>query len=302
MSASIESGFEAAVVTRSARAWSWVLLVVLLIGAYGAALLDNASVQNLAMRLAAVLLLVGYVIITRRAARASGAPTTAGLPRGVWSAIVAIVVYLVTAAAYAPMNDPLNGSHSMVGHWDQYVPTLPIFVIPYQAMYVVLFASLGYFAYRQLNRQVRTMAAAFAIAMITAELTFVVFQTDVDMVGLDAGNYGGIFGHMLRYINVSYYEGRGFSAFPSMHCAYAVVFAIAWYRRRNAVWSALMIAFAALVIVSTQVLHEHVLMDALYGIVVATAAYAVAWFWLEYRPALKRERESNALAGADGAR
>ena len=293
MSASIESGFEVAVVTRAVRVWSWVLLVVLILGAYGGALLDNADVQYQAMRLAAVLVLVGYVIIARRGVRASGAPTIAGLPRGVWSAIIAILVYLVTASAYAPMNRPLNGSHSMFGHWDQYVPTLPIFVIPYQAMYVVLFASLGYFAYRQLNRQLRTMAAAFAISMITAEFTFVLFQTDVDIVGLDAGSYDGIFGHMLKYVNLSYYEGNGFSAFPSMHCAYAVVFAIAWYRRRNAVWSALMIAFAALVIVSTQVLHDHVLMDALYGIVVATAAYSVAWFWLEYRPALKRELASS---------
>ena len=253
-------------------------------------LLDNADLQYQAMRLAAVLVLLGYVIITRRAAVRAGEPTTAGLPRGVWSAIIVILVYLATASAYAPMNRPLNGSHSMVGHWDQYVPTLPVFVLPYQAMYVVLFFSLGFFAYRQLNRQLRTMAAAFALSMITAEITFVVFQTDVDIVGLDAGSYDGVLGQMLKYVNLSYYEGHGYSAFPSMHCAYAVVFALAWYRRRNAVWSALMIAFAALVIVSTQVLHEHVLMDALYGIVVAVAAYAVAWFWLEYRPALARER------------
>lgn len=292
MSASAESGYEEAVVTPAARIWSAVLLAVLLVGCYGGAVLDVAPLQNWAMRLGTVLLLVGYVVLSRSAARASGAVLVRGLPRGAWSAIIVIGVYVVLASAYAPLNHPLFGAHSMVSHWDQYVPTIPVFVIPYQGMYVGIVASLGFFAYRQLHRQLRTMAASFVISMFIAESTFVLFQTHGTAAARDADSYGGFFGGMLEYVNVSYYHDDNYSTFPSMHCAYATLFAIAWYRRRRPLWSGLVIAFSVSIVIATQVLHEHVLMDALYGIVIAVVAYSLAWFWFEYRPALVRERRA----------
>lgn len=94
---------------------------------------------------------------------------------------------------------------------------------------------------------------------------------------------------MLEYTNNVFYGRDWYSAFPSMHCGFATIFAIAWYRRRNPVWSTLMIILSVCIVIATQVLHEHVLMDALYGIVTAIAAYSLAWFWSEYRPAVARE-------------
>ncbi len=297
MSASVESGYEPAVVTSAARWWSSVLLAVALVGCFGAPILDLAPLQDWAMKLATLIVLVGYVVLSRRTAHATGAPLVRGLPRGAWSAIILMLAYIPLAAAYAPLNHPLFGAHSMVSHWDQYVPTIPLFVIPYQGMYVGIVASLGFFAFRQLHRQVRTLAGSFVIAMLIAESTFVLFQTHGVAAERDAGSYGGFFGHMLEYVNVSYYHNDNFSTFPSMHCAYATIFAIAWYRRRKPLWSGLVIVFAVSIIVATQVLHEHVLMDALYGMIVATVAYSLAWFWLEYRPALQRERRAGASAG-----
>lgn len=294
MSASAESGYEPAVVTPAARWWSSILLVVALVGCFGAPILDLAPLQDWGMKLATLILLVGYVVLSRRTARASGAPRVHGLPRGAWSAIIVILAYIPLAAAYAPLNHPLFGAHSMVSHWDPYVPTIPAFVIPYQGMYVGIVASLGFFAFRQLHRQVRTLAGSYVIAMVIAESTFLLFQTHGTAAARDAGSYGGFFGQMLEYVNVSYYHNDNYSTFPSMHCAYATIFAIAWYRRRRPLWSALVIAFTVSIIVATQVLHEHVLMDAFYGVIVATIAYSLAWFWLEYRPALVRERRDVA--------
>lgn len=297
MSASAESGYERATVTRAARTWSWVLLIVLLIGCFGGALLDSAPLQNWLMRLGTILLLVGYVVLSRRAARESGVVLVRGLPRGAWSAILVILAYVVLAGAYAPLDHPLFGTHSMVSHFDQYVPTIPVFVLPYQGMYVGIVASLGFFAYRLLHRQLRTLAASFVISMFIAESTFVLFQTEGTAAVRDAGNYGGFFGGMLEYVNVAYYHNDNFSTFPSMHCAYATLFAIAWYRLRNPLWSGLVITFSVLIVIATQVLHEHVLMDAVYGIVIGTLAYSLAWFWFEYRPALVRERMTASSVG-----
>ncbi len=204
----------------------------------------------------------------------------------------------MTAAAYAPLNHPLFGVHSMVSHWDQYVPTVPVFVIPYLGMFVTIFMTMGFLAFRQMHRQLRTTAVSFIIAMVVSETTFLLFQTEGTAQVRDAGSYGGIFGKMVEYVNFGYYKGNNFSTFPSMHVAYAVIFAIVWYRLGNRLWSTLMIIFSVTIIISTQVLHEHVLMDALYGSVVAVFGFSLAWFWLEYRPALKREREATVSGSA----
>lgn len=298
MSVSTECGHEDAVVSRAARAWSWALLAVLLIGAFGGALLGVAPLQNWAMRVGLVMVLTGYVLLSRRSVRGTNRPVVAGLPVGAWSALLAIVAYALTAAAYAPLNHPLFGVHSMVSHWDQYVPTVPVFVVPYLGMFVTIFMTMGFLAFRQMHRQLRTTAVSFIIAMVVSETTFLLFQTEGTAQVRDAGSYGGIFGKMVEYVNFGYYKGNNFSTFPSMHVAYAVIFAIVWYRLGNRLWSTLMIIFSVTIIISTQVLHEHVLMDALYGSVVAVFGFSLAWFWLEYRPALKREREATVSGSA----
>ena len=285
-------GYEEAVVTRQARIWSWALLIILLISVYGGALLMNADLQNWGMRLAFVVVLVGYIVISRGTARSRGVATTLGLPKGVWPCIIMLFVLNITNTMYAVLNTPLYGAHSMQSHWDPYVPTIPVFVVPYLGLYVVLFATQGWLGYRQLNRQFLTFLTALTLSMGTALVTFLLFQTWVNTGGLDQAHYAGFFGRMLEYTNNVFYGRDWYAAFPSMHCGFATVFAITWYRRRKPLWSTLMITLSVLIVIATQVLHEHFLMDALYGIIVATCAYAVSWFWLEFRPALVRQRRS----------
>lgn len=285
-----EIGYEEGTVTRAARIWSWVVFGILIVGVYGASLIGSEPLQTWAMRLSFVLILVGFIILTRRSAAANQTPMVAGLPPGAWGVIGLLFLVNIINTLYSVLNGPLYGVHSVESHLDPYVPTLPPFVVPYLGLYVVLFGTQAYLAFRQLNRQLRTFLLALSIAMGTALITFLLFQTYVPTGPLDQGSYSGIFGRMLEYTNNDYYGGKWYSAFPSMHCGFATVFAITWYRRRNALWSILMIVLSVLIVIATQVLHEHYLMDALYGIVTAIFAYSVAWWALEYRPALRRER------------
>ena len=55
MSVSAECGYEPAVVSTAARIWTSVLLAILVIGAFGGALLDVPELQNWALRLGLVI-------------------------------------------------------------------------------------------------------------------------------------------------------------------------------------------------------------------------------------------------------
>ena len=146
----------------------------------------------------------------------------------------------------------------MRGHWDQYVPTIPAFIVPYLLTYVWVVSTVTYFAMRLLNRQLRTLLAAGLLCVSTAIATFFLFQTDVNTITL----------------------------------------AIAWIRRDQRWWSIGAVVLAALIIAATQVLHQHSLMAAVYGVIVATAMYSVDWLLCEYRAAL---REFRRLATAQPA-
>jgi hypothetical protein len=45
------------------------------------------------------------------------------------------------------------------------------------------------------------------------------------------------------------------------------------------------VILAVATVLATQFLHQHFVMDAIYGVVLAIAAYAVAWWASEARPA-----------------
>lgn len=275
--AATPAGYEEAVVTKTARVWSWILLAVLVVGIAVAVVTTSYAVQTFAMVLAQVLAIVGYLVISR--ARRSAI---------VWVNIGLMLALGIVNLGYGVLNAPLKGIHSMESYWDPGVPTIPAFVIPYLGLYVVLFFTQGFFGYRLINRQLRTYLLALLLSMGTSLVTFMLFQSYIPTDQLDAGSYDGPFGAILKYVNEDLYGNQFYSAFPSMHCGFATVFAITWYRRRKPLWSAGMIILSVMIVIGTQVLHEHYLMDAMYGIIVAVAAYAVSWFWLEYRPMLAR--------------
>lgn len=285
-------GYEEPNVTRSARLWTWTLLAVLVIGVVGGATTRSYAVQMCAMMTSFVLVIAGYGVLTRRGLRGTQTRLTAGLPRAVWANIGLLILMNLANYLYGWSNQPLKGPHSLAGYWDAGVPTLPVFVVPYLGMYVLLFLTQGFLAYRRMDRQLRTYTVALTLAMGTALLTFLLFQSWVDTGGLDAGSYGGPFGWALRYVNENLYANAYYSAFPSMHCGFATLFALAWYRFRRPLWSTLAIINSALIVIATQVLHEHYLMDALYGVIVGICAYAVAWFWCEYLPVARVDRRT----------
>jgi hypothetical protein len=281
-------GYEEGCLAPKARALAWSVVAFLCCGVFGAALLDNAAIMNWSLRISFVVTIVGYIYFCRVSLRGRATPVVAFLPRGAWSVIILAVCLNVVNLMYAVLNAPLFGTHSVESHWDSLIPTVPAFVIPYLGFYVVVFGTETCFAFSLLHRHLRSFLLALLLAMLTAQVTFVLFQTYVPTGPLGQDSYSdGILGSMLRFTNEGWYEGRWYSAFPSMHCGYSTILAIAWIRRRKPAWSVIALAYSASVVAATLFLHEHYLMDALYGIVVGIAAYASAWYLSEYHPATR---------------
>jgi hypothetical protein len=225
---------------------------------------------------------VVYAVIAARQPHAGR--RLAGVPGAVWVSILLLLVLGVLNQLYAVSNRPIGHLHSVKTVIDAYVPVIPLFVVPYLGLYAAFIFTLAYLAWNRLDRQLRTATIAFCISMTVALITFVIFQT---FVPPPADDGIGPFGHLLDYIEKDIYAGDYYSAFPSEHCGYATIVAIAWARLGRRLWTWMAVLFAIAVVLATQLLHQHFFMDAMFGILIAIAAYSAAW-WMSERPRLAR--------------
>lgn len=280
--------FEQANITRAARITTSFVLIWMVLGISLGFILRMPALQGLALVSSIAVVVVAYPVMAKR--------SQGRVARGVWVNVALILVVGFVMSMYSALKIPLEGVHSVESHWDQYIPTVPVFVFPYLGTYVMIVVTGAFFATRMLHRQLRTYLLSSALAILLTDAIFILFQTQIDTETLTEASYNtDLFGPILQYVVLDLFKDNFYGDFPSMHCAFATTIALTWIRRGNRTWSILIIIFALSVYTATQVLHVHYLMDMVWGIVNATAMFGVAWFLLEYRPALNRFRRT-ALA------
>lgn len=284
-------GYEEPSQTSLGRIATWAVFSIMVVGAWGAVALETGWLLTAAEGLSFLIALPTYIVLSRRHGVDATGLTSRGRITGIgWTNIVLLVLLPILMTAYGMANAPLFGSHSVRGHWDQYVPTIPAFIVPYLFTYVWVVSTVTFFALRLLNRQLRTVLVAGLLCVSMAIGTFLLFQTDVDTIGLSQGAYGDFLGPWMRYMDEHMFAIPDYGDFPSVHVAWSITLAIAWVRRDRRLWSVGAVVLAVLIIIATQVLHQHSLMAAVYGIVVAVAMYSLSWLLLEYRPAIRNLR------------
>lgn len=272
-------GYEEPRATLLGRTATWVVFVLMTAGAWAAVGLQEGWLLTAAEGISFLIALPTYIILSLR------------LGGGIrWTNVTLLVLLPVFMTAYGAANAPLYGSHSVRGHWDAFVPTIPVFIVPYLFTYVWVVATVTFLALRLVNRQLRTVLVAGLLCVGTAIGTFFLFQTDVNTIALSQNSYGDVLGSWMKYMDEHMFAIPDYGDFPSVHVAWSVTLAIAWVRRDRRLWSIGAVLLAALIITATQVLHQHSLMAAAYGVVLAVAMYSVAWWVLEYRPAIRQNR------------
>ena len=271
---------------------AWVVFVFMVAGATAAVGLEAGWLLTAAEGLSFLLVLPTYVILLKRIGPEREDRSGRRISGIGWTNIGLLVLLPVLMTAYGASNAALFGTHSVRGHWDQYVPTIPAFIVPYLFTYVWVVSTMAYLATRLLNRQMRTALTAGLLSVSVAIVTFLLFQTDVDTIGLSESSYADFLGSAMQYMDEHMFAIPDYGDFPSVHVAWSVTLAIAWVRRDRLAWSTGAVILAALIIIATQVLHQHSLMAALYGIIVAAAMFSLSWLVLEFRPAIRRYREA----------
>lgn len=173
---------------------------------------------------------------------------------------------------YLWLNHPTDEIHSLVTDLDEKVPFIKIFVIPYISFQAFVAVGLLYFYWRDRQTYYRTIIT-LNLSLVICFIIFYFFQTTVPRPAL---NGSGVLNKLLR---LTYSLDEPFNAFPSIHttASFIMIKAIGRSKVRNR-WNSLIInTIAILIIISTQLIKQHVLFDLAAGVVLGGLVFETVY-------------------------
>lgn len=171
---------------------------------------------------------------------------------------------------YMYLNNSLRGVHYLVTNIDRKIPFIKIFAIPYLIWYPFMIVTLVYFClyYRKTYYKV---IFSFVTGMLICYASFYLFQTGIQRPVL----YGNDF--LTELIRFIYNTDKPYNCFPSIHVltCYLVVKGIRDCNEKNSTHKIIITITAALIILSTQFIKQHVILDLIFGILLGDGIYRV---------------------------
>lgn len=169
--------------------------------------------------------------------------------------VLAVGIYFASML-YDLTNHATAHVHILQTSLDRLVPFVPQFIVIYNSLQLVIYASLLFFFV--FHPRIFT---AFALAMISlflvSNFVYVVFQTEVPRPSLTPGT-----NWYVDQVIALYKSDNPYDCFPSLHCGTSALVAAFWFvKRKYRIIAWIMAAWAFGIILSTQFLKQHVLVD-----------------------------------------
>jgi len=165
---------------------------------------------------------------------------------------------------YLILNTPERGAYNLTTTFDNAIPFVKEFIVPYVAWYGFIFFVMAYLCFKDRRTYYITLTC-YALGLASSFITFYFFQTTVprpEVMGSD------VFSKMVLRI---YGADQPYNCFPSIHVltSFLMVKAVSASTFRStanllAVWFS-----AVMIIVSTLLVKQHVILDAVSGIIYA---------------------------------
>lgn len=177
-----------------------------------------------------------------------------------------LVIFL--ASLYPALNIAREPLHSLHGRWDELVPFVPIFAVPYLSFYVYLLVTALLLLGRRQWALMNQALLASCLTLAVAYLAYGYYQTFVARPVVEPTSLGW------QLVSFVYRNDNPYNAFPSLHTALSAICAQCFYRRPKTTW--LMIGWAVLIIISTVLVKQHYLADLMAGLLLAGLTFLVS--------------------------
>ncbi|WP_066496295.1 phosphatase PAP2 family protein [Abyssisolibacter fermentans] len=174
--------------------------------------------------------------------------------------------------SYKLLNNADRGVYSLLTDIDRAVPFLKIFILPYIFWYIYVLGGLVYLCFK--NKKVYYIAlASLNIGLIICSVLYYYFQTTVlrpELVDNDI---------LTRLVTFIYNHDQPYNCFPSTHVTTTYIVmkginAIKIYKS----FKLLTNIIGILIILSTQFVKQHVILDLIFAILLGEIVYKIVEF------------------------
>lgn len=171
---------------------------------------------------------------------------------------------------YGYLNNSLRGVHSLVTDLDRSIPFLKIFAIPYLMLFPFITVTLVYFCiyHRKVYYKV---ISSLVIGMFVCFIVYYLFQTTVPRPKLIGNDI------LTKLVKFVYNSDNPFNCFPSIHVlfSYVMIKGVKKSESKNLIINGSICIMSLLIILSTQFIKQHVILDLIFAILLADGIYKV---------------------------
>jgi membrane-associated phospholipid phosphatase len=187
-----------------------------------------------------------------------------------YSPLALMLVFPFLGMMYQWTNRADQDVYSLLTAYDQAIPFIKYFALPYVVWIFYIYVCLLYFFKKDLSVYYRALLT-YIVCTLTCYAIYSVFQTTVprpDLTGDDP------FTWLVNYI---YDRDQPFNCFPSIHCLSSyMMMRLVWTSSFRNKWNVTLITgMSTLIILSTLFMKQHVILDALAGILLVETSMAI---------------------------
>lgn len=184
-----------------------------------------------------------------------------------WSYIMAcsgLLLIPLVGLIYIHLNQADGVAYSLVTDLDRQIPFMKSFVIPYLSWYGFLLVGFLFLAYKDRSMYYKTLFQ-FIMGLLLCYGVYAIYQTTVPRPELTGSDW------LLRMVQWVYRSDQPFNCFPSTHVLTSYLMMKAYLRSTAISWSykIMVSSMSLLIIVSTLLVKQHVLLDIVGAILVS---------------------------------
>lgn len=173
---------------------------------------------------------------------------------------------------YWKLNNTQRGIYNISTSLDRFLPLIKIFIIPYMSLWFFLAFCFVYLCFKNKKVYYETMLT-LCLCYVVAFITYYFFQTTVPRP-MVTGN--DVFTKLILF---TYHSDEPFNCFPSIHVitSYLAVKGINSTTARKTVKIPVNV-IGFLIIISTEFVKQHVIMDILFALLICNVIYYTVIF------------------------
>ena len=183
--------------------------------------------------------------------------------------VVYFVMYFLTERLI-----PVESCHVIHSRLDDMIPFCEYFVIPYVGWYFLVFGSLLYFLFYNVESFTR-LQKYIIFTQVVAMVIYILYPS-IQLLRPDVFPRDNIFS---RLVGVLYAADTNTNVFPSLHVGYSIAIASVWLKDKSAsvLWKSFVVIFVVLVCLSTAFIKQHSILDAFAAAIMCLAAEVIIY-------------------------